>query len=58
MHFFKKSHGGKELGNCKTFHEIKAAVEAKNDKQAAVLLNQLLEQSKQHNEKIKAMLAE
>lgn len=56
--FVQKAHGGKAMGNWKTFHELKAAVEAKNDKQAKELLNQLLEQSKQHNEKIKAMLAE
>jgi hypothetical protein len=56
--FVQKAHGGKAMGHWKTFHELKAAVEAKNDKQAAELLNQLLEQSKQHNEKIKVMLAE
>ena len=56
--FVQKAHGGKAMGHWKTFHELKAAVEAKNYKQAADLLNQLLEQSKQHNEKIKAMLAE
>ncbi|NYE06643.1 hypothetical protein F4694_003423 [Bacillus niacini] len=56
--FVQKAHGGKAMGHWKTYHELKAAVEAKNDKQAAVLLNKLLEQSKQHNEKIKAMVAE
>ncbi|MDR7077615.1 hypothetical protein J2Y03_002639 [Neobacillus niacini] len=56
--FVQKAHGGKAMGHWKTFHDLKAAVEAKNDKQAAELLNQLLEQSKQHNEKIKAMVAE
>jgi hypothetical protein len=56
--FVQKAHGGKTMGHWKTFHELKAAVEAKDDKQARELLNQLLEQSKQHNEKIKAMLAE
>jgi hypothetical protein len=56
--FVQRAHGGKAMGPWKTFHELKAAVETKNDKRAAELLNQLLEQSKQHNEKIKAMLAE
>jgi hypothetical protein len=48
----------KAMGHWKTFHDLKTAVEAKNDKRAAELLNQLLEQSKQHNDKIKTMLAE
>ncbi|MEC1521217.1 hypothetical protein P9D43_04075 [Neobacillus niacini] len=56
--FVQKAHGGKAMGNWKTYHDLKVAVETKNDQQAAALLNQLLEQSKQHNEKIKAMLAE
>ncbi|MEH7253694.1 hypothetical protein V7111_16330 [Neobacillus niacini] len=55
--FVQKAHGGKAMGSWKTFHDLKTAVETKNDKQAIELLNQLLEQSKQHNEKIKAMLA-
>lgn len=54
--FVKQAHGGKNLGNMKTFHELKDAVEAKNDKKAADLLNQLLEQTKQHNEKMKEMI--
>jgi hypothetical protein len=56
--FVQKAHGGKAMGHWKTFHDLKTAVEAKNDKRAAELLNQLLEQSKQHNDKIKTMLAE
>lgn len=56
--FVQKAHGGKMMGNWKTFHDLKGAVEARNDKRSAELLNQLLEQSKQHNEKIKAMIAE
>lgn len=56
--FVQKAHGGKAMGHWKTFHNLKTAVEAKNDKTAAELLNQLLEQSKQHNEKIKKMLEE
>ena len=54
--FVKKAHGGKDLGHFKTYHELKNAVAAKDEKQAAALLNQLLEQSKQHNEKMKEML--
>lgn len=54
--FVNKLHGGKELGHWKTYHELKAAVEKKDDKQAEALLNQLLSQYKQHNEKMKAML--
>jgi hypothetical protein len=56
--FVQKAHGGKAMGNWKTFHDLKAAVEAKDNNKAAELLNQLLDQSKQHNEKIKTMLAE
>lgn len=54
--FVKQAHGGKNLGHWKTFHDLKTAVEAKNDKQAAQLLNHLLEQTKQHNEKMKEMI--
>ncbi|MEH7305377.1 hypothetical protein [Neobacillus drentensis] len=54
--FIKQVHGGKEMSHWKTFHELKLAVEKKDNKQAALLLNQLLEQSKQHNEKIKELL--
>jgi len=54
--FFKQAHGGKEMSHWKTFHELKMAVEKKDNKQAALLLNQLLEQSKQHNQKIKELL--
>ncbi|MEH7178408.1 hypothetical protein [Neobacillus vireti] len=56
--FVQKAHGGKAMGNWKSFHDLKAAVETRNDKQAAELLNQLLEQTKQHNEKMKAMVVE
>lgn len=54
--FVKQAHGGKMMGHWKTFHDLKDAVEAKNDQQAAALLNQLLEQSKQHNENLKEMI--
>jgi hypothetical protein len=54
--FVKQAHGGRDMGKFKTFHDLKDAVEAKNDKQAADLLNQLLDQTKQHNEKMKEML--
>jgi hypothetical protein len=56
--FVQKAHGGKAMGHWKTFHDLKAAVEAKDNKKAAELLNILLDESKQHNEKIKTMLAE
>jgi hypothetical protein len=44
------------MGHWKTFHDLEVAVEAKNNKHAAVLLNQLLEQYKQHNLMLKEML--
>jgi hypothetical protein len=55
--FVKKLHGGKEMGHWKTFHNLKLAVEKKDNKQAAALLNQLLGQYKDHNIKMKEMLA-
>ncbi|WP_342430789.1 hypothetical protein [Neobacillus sp. FSL H8-0543] len=54
--FVKQAHGGKDFGHFKTYHELNNAVAAKDKKQAAALLNQLLEQSKQHNEKMKEMM--
>ena len=54
--FIKQAHGGKEMSHWRTFHELRNAVEKKDNKQAALLLNQLLDQTKQHNEKIKGML--
>jgi hypothetical protein len=54
--FIKKAHGGKEMGHWKTFHDLEIAVEAKNNKHAAVLLNQLLAQYKQHNQMLKEMI--
>lgn len=54
--FIKKAHGGKDMGHWKSFHDLKLAIEAKDDKQSAVLLNQLLDQYKQHNISIKEML--
>jgi len=55
--FIKQSHGGKEMGHWKTFHELRIAVDKKDSKQAAILLNQLLEQTKQHNQLMKEKLA-
>ncbi|PLS07258.1 hypothetical protein [Neobacillus cucumis] len=55
--FIKQAHGGKEMGHWKTFHELRIAVDKKDNKQAAVLLNQLLEQTKQHNQLMKEKLA-
>jgi len=54
--FMKKVHGNKAMGHWKTFHDLEVAVEAKNDKHAAELLNQLLQQNKQHNQMMKDML--
>jgi hypothetical protein len=54
--FIKKAHGGMDMSHWKTFHDLEVAVEAKNNKHAAVLLNQLLEQYKQHNLMLKEML--
>jgi len=54
--FLKQAHGGKETSHWKTLHELKIAVDKKDKKQAALLLNQLLEQSKQHNAKIRELL--
>ncbi|WP_160719103.1 hypothetical protein [Bacillus sp. USDA818B3_A] len=55
--FFKQAHGGKEMGHWKTFHELRIAVDKKDNKQAAALLNQLLVQTKQHNQLLKEKLA-
>jgi hypothetical protein len=54
--FIQKAHDGKVMGHWKTFHELRLAVEKKDNKQAANLLNQLLEQYKQHNQKMNEML--
>lgn len=54
--FIKQAHGGKEMSHWRTFHELRNAVEKKDNKKAAILLNQLLDQTKQHNEKIKGLL--
>jgi len=55
--FMKQAHGGKEMGHWKTFHELRIAVNKKDNKQAAILLNRLLEQTKQHNQLMKEKLA-
>jgi hypothetical protein len=54
--FIKKAHDGKEMGHWKTFHDLRISVEKKDEKQAKVLLNQLLVQTKQHNQRLKEML--
>ncbi len=54
--FIKKVHGGKDMGHWKSFHDLRLAVEKKDDKQAVILLNQLLLQYKEHNEKMKEIL--
>ncbi|MED4228336.1 hypothetical protein [Neobacillus cucumis] len=55
--FIKQAHGGKEMGHWKTFHELRIAVDNKDSKQAAILLNKLLEQTKQQNQLMKEKLA-
>lgn len=54
--FIKEAHGGKDMGRWKTFHDIKLAVENKDAKLAAERLNQLLDQYKEHNVKLKEKL--
>lgn len=54
--FVKKAHGEKGMGHWKVYHDLEVAVEAKNNKHAAVLLNQLLAQYKQHNQMLKEMM--
>lgn len=54
--FIKKVHGSKPIGNRKTYNELKVAVQNKNNKKAALLLNQLLVQYKQQNEWMKAAM--
>lgn len=54
--FIKQAHGGKHMGHWKTFHDLRIAVEKKDNKRAALLLNQLLDQAKQHNQRMKEML--
>jgi hypothetical protein len=54
--FFKKVHEGKKAGHWKTYHDLKNAVENKDEKQVPVLLNQLLGQFKEHNQQLKKML--
>jgi|SRR5579875_2016268 len=55
--FLTKLKSEKGMGYWKTYHDVKLAVEKKDQKQAQTLLNQLLSQYKQHNEKMKAMLS-
>jgi hypothetical protein len=54
--FIKQAHGGKDMSRWKTYQDVKLAVEKKDDKLAAERLNQLLEQYKQHNQKLKEKL--
>ncbi|MCL6571804.1 MAG: hypothetical protein K6T88_08965 [Bacillus sp. (in: Bacteria)] len=50
--FMKQAHGGKEMAHWKTFQELKLSAEKKNTEQSTILLNQLLDQYKQHNTQI------
>lgn len=54
--FMEKAHSGKKMGHWKTFHDLRLAVDKKDNKKAAVLLNQLLAQMKEHNQMMKDML--
>ncbi|MGG1674443.1 hypothetical protein ACIFOT_01710 [Neobacillus sp. NRS-1170] len=54
--FMKQAHGGKGMGHWKMYHDLSLAVEKKDNKQAALLLNQLLQQTKEHNQKLKELL--
>ncbi|MCM3764282.1 hypothetical protein [Neobacillus niacini] len=54
--FIKEAHGGKDMARWKMYHDLKLAVEKKDDKLAAEGLNQLLEQYKQHNQRLKEKL--
>lgn len=54
--FMQKAHNSKMIGTWKTYHELEIAVEAKNNKKAATLLNQLLNHYKQHNQMLQDML--
>ncbi|MCM2533136.1 hypothetical protein NDK43_12940 [Neobacillus pocheonensis] len=51
--FFKKVHGDKEFGHWKTYHDLKAAVDAKDKKKVEENLNLLLSHYKQHNQMMK-----
>lgn len=54
--FMAKVHNGKKMGAWKTYHDLKTAVETKNDLKAKELLNQMLTHYKMHNEKMKSMI--
>jgi hypothetical protein len=54
--FMQKAHNSKMIGPWKAYHDLEIAVEAKNNKKAATLLNQLLEQYKLHNQMLKEMI--
>lgn len=53
--FMAKVHHGKKMGAWKTYHELKTAVETKNDQKVKELLDQMLIHYKMHNEKMKSM---
>lgn len=54
--FMEKAHHGKKMGHWKMFHDLRLAVDKKDDKQVKVLLNQLLIQMKEHNQLLKEKL--
>jgi len=52
----KELHGDKGKAHFKTYHDLRIAVKNNDKKQAATLLNQLLEQSKEHNKMLSKMI--
>ncbi|QCJ42279.1 hypothetical protein FAY30_10375 [Bacillus sp. S3] len=54
--YIAKIHEGKKMGHWKMFHDLRIAIDKKDDKQAAVILNQLLVQMKEHNKMLKEKL--
>jgi len=54
--FMKQVHGGKKMEHWKTFRDLRLAIENKDDKKAAVLLDHLLNQMKEHNKMMKDRL--
>lgn len=54
--FYSKLHGAGNMEFWITYHELKMAVEAKDQQKAKKLMDQMLVQYKMHNEKIKSMM--
>lgn len=54
--FFKKTHKGMKMKYWQTYRDLEVAVQENDQIKAAKYLNQLLEQCKEHNVKMKDML--